>query len=221
MVHISFFHWICNILTLLTPLAVFEMRNGTIYTGVALNLLTIVAGLQYCLAGLIFYPDTGVLGLSGIAFLFMSYMAYQESKFKPIFYTWHFNNMELKIYTLYLPFFVALFFMILFPSSSLPGHVTGILTGYLYSYGYLNKLFPPSDILTAIEKKASPLINLIDKIVKFYKEDECVAIRTSNEYTPMLNGGSDIEQGPATPAATTSATFLNETRVLGSRDSAA
>lgn len=61
------------------PLAVFETRNGTIHTGVTLNLLTVIAALQYCIVGLIFYPNTGVIGLSGIAFLLMSYMAYHES----------------------------------------------------------------------------------------------------------------------------------------------
>lgn len=222
MVHTNFFHWICNIFTLLTPLAIFEMRNGTIHTGVTLNLLTVVAGLQYCLAGLLFYPNTGVVGLSGIAFLFMSYMAYQESKFKPIFYTWHFNNMELKIYTIYLPFFIALFFMVLFPSSSFPGHVTGILTGYLLALGYLNKLYPPSHILVSIEKKVSSLINLLGKIVTFYKEDECLILRNNNEYTPMLNQGADIEQGMSNNSGSSnSATFQSETRVLGTRDSTA
>ena len=36
------------------PLAVFETRNGTIHTGVTLNLLTVIAALQYCIVGLIF-----------------------------------------------------------------------------------------------------------------------------------------------------------------------
>ncbi|KAL6450424.1 RBD2 Rhomboid protein 2 [Candida maltosa Xu316] len=215
MVHVNFFHWICNIITLAPPLAIFEMRNGTVYSGVTLNLLTVIAGLQYCLVGMFLYPNTGVVGLSGIAFSIMAYMAYQESKFKPIFYIIKISSAwELKIYTLYVPFLIAIVFMIFFPSSSLPGHLTGITTGYLLSYGYLNIIYPPSRILIAIEQKISGLINLLNKIVTWYKEDESVQQRdsVSDTYIPLFSQSVDIEESGnnSTPAR-----YVNETRILG------
>lgn len=216
--HVNFFHWICNIFTLATPLAVFETRNGTIHTGITLNLLTVIAALQYCIVGLIFYPNTGVIGLSGIAFLLMSYMAYHESKFKPIVHTFHISNsLEIKLYTLYVPFILAIVFMIVFPSSSLPGHLFGITTGYLLSYGYIDKLYPPSKVITTIENKLSSLINFLQLIVTFYKEEDSLVTRGSVGYKPLFD--QDIEHGAANAPSHGSSTFVGETRVLGTRES--
>ena len=117
----------------------------------------------------------------------MSYMAYHESKFRPIMHTFHLSNsLEIKLYTLYVPFVVAIVFMILFPSSSLPGHLFGITTGYLLSYGYIDKLYPPSKVITTIENKLSSLINFLELIVTFYKEEESLVTRGSVGYKPLL-----------------------------------
>ncbi|KAI5959773.1 RBD2 [Candida pseudojiufengensis] len=227
LIHVSYLHWLLNIMALFTPLAMFEKRHGTIYTGITLNLLTVIAALQYCIVGLWLYPETGVLGLSGIVFSFMSFMAYHEYQYKPILTTIQLGGYDIKIYTLSIPFLAALIFFIIFPSSSLPGHIFGITTGYLLAYGLISKLYPPSHILSKIEKTLEKGISKLEPLVTYFKEDDAVTIRGVT-YIPLLSEedievGSGRTRGTSTsiagglqpPQATRSASYVRESRVLG------
>ncbi|KAI5950357.1 RBD2 [Candida jiufengensis] len=230
LIHVNYLHWFLNILALFTPLAIFEKRHGTIHTGITLNLLTVIAAIQYCVVGLWLYPETGVLGLSGIVFSFLAFMAYQEHQYKPILTNFQLGGYDIKIYTLLSPFLFAALFFIIFPSSSLPGHIFGITTGYLLAYGYINKLYPPSNILLKIEKFLAKGISKLEPLVTYYKEDEAINIR-GVKYTPILVE-EDIESGTSNngrtrgtstsigantqpPQATRSASYVRESRVLG------
>ncbi|EDK46871.1 rhomboid protein 2 [Lodderomyces elongisporus NRRL YB-4239] len=235
LVHIGYLHWLFNILSIFTPLALFEKRHGTVYTGITLNLLTVIAAVQYCIVGLVFYPETGVAGLSGIAFSFFAYMAYQEHKFKPVMESFNIGSVEIKIYTLSIPFIVALVFMIIFPASSLPGHLAGISTGFLLAMGYINKLYPPSSVILKIEQWVAPGINLLGPIVTYYKEEDALHVRNVG-YTPLLvddieslatassssgitsvGGNVQASSGLAVPPtrASRSSSYVRESRVLG------
>lgn len=213
--HQNIFHWIFNIVSLVSPLNHFEKSHGTVYTGVTLNLLTVVAGLQYCIVGLFLYRHTYVIGLSGIVFLFMSYYAFKEHEFKPILYQYQYNGRNLVLQTKYLPFVSLILCLILFPGSSFWGHLAGISTGYLLAMGYLNVLYPPLKAIVFIESKLTSLIKLLDGIVNYIPEEEAINLR-SVSYTPIF--GVDIEGANATTSSVDSsghAGFRGEGHVLG------
>ncbi|CCG24991.1 Rbd2 protein [Candida orthopsilosis Co 90-125] len=218
LIHVGYLHWLLNICAIFTPLAMYEKRHGTVYTGITLNLLTVIAALQYCIVGLFFYPETGVVGLSGVGFSFIAYMAYKEHQYKPVLETFNIGSREIKIYTLAAPFIAAVVCLIVFPASSLPGHLAGISTGFLLAKGYINKLFPPSSIILKIENFVAPGIALIDQIVSYHKEEDAVHVR-SVQYAPILAEG-DAEASSATtsvvqPQPTRSSSYIRETHVLG------
>lgn len=219
LVHVGYLHWFVNICTIYTPLALFEKRHGTVYTGITLNLLTVIAALQYCIVGLFLYPETGVVGLSGVAFSFIAYTAYKEHQYKPVLETFEIGSREVKIYTLAAPFIAAIVCLIVFPASSLPGHLAGISTGFLLAKGYINKLFPPSSIILKIESFVAPGIALIGQIVYYHREEDAVNVR-GVQYEPLFAEG-DVESSSAAtssiaqPEPTRSSSYVRETRVLG------
>ncbi|CAD1812814.1 unnamed protein product [Candida parapsilosis] len=220
LIHVGYLHWFINICAIFTPLAMFEKRHGTVYTGITLNLLTVIAALQYCIVGLFLYPDTGVIGLSGIGFSFIAYMAYKEHQYKPVLDSFKIGSREIKIYTLATPFIAAIFCLIVFPASSLPGHLAGISTGFLLAKGYINKLYPPSSIILKIEKFVAPGIALIGQIVFYHKEEEAVHVR-GVQYEPLfaetdaesLSASTSVAQPQPQPTRSTS--YIRETHVLG------
>ncbi|KAI5965126.1 RBD2 [Candida theae] len=219
MIHVGYLHWFLNICAIYTPLSIYEKRHGTVYTGITLNLLTVIAALQYCIVGSFLYPETGVVGLSGIAFSFLAYMAYKEHQYKPVLETFNIASREIKIYTLATPFIAAVACLIVFPASSLPGHLAGISTGFLLAKGYIAKLFPPSSVILKIESFVAPGIAFIGQIVSYYKEEDAVNGR-GVQYEPLF-GQVDAEASSATtsiaqPQPTRSSSYIRETHVLGS-----
>ncbi|CAK9442223.1 uncharacterized protein LODBEIA_P59660 [Lodderomyces beijingensis] len=213
--HVNYFHWLVNMVALVTPLALYERRHGTVYTGITLNLLTVVAALQYCVLGLVLYPDTGVIGLSGIIFSFMSYMAYQEHKYKPVVETFHVAGREFKLYTLAVPVIAAFVCLVLVPGSSFFGHLAGISTGYLLGMGYIQKLFPPSSVILKIEQWVAPGISLLGPLVTYHREEDATNVR-SVQYTPLFS--QDVESSGVSrdaPPTSRSSSYVSETRILG------
>lgn len=215
LIHNSFFHWLLNVCSIATPLAMFEQLHGTLYTGITLNLLTVVAAVQYCLVGMVLFPDVGVLGLSGIAFLLFSYLAYKEHQHNPIIKCFHVGAYEVKVYAIAVPFIFALLFIVLIPGSSFFGHLAGITTGYLLALGYLKVLYPPSRVLLFIEDKLGRGIDLLAPLVTYHKEKDAVHIRSAQYSLFFIN---DIELAGSSSTATASTTFLSETRVLGTSE---
>lgn len=188
--HQGLFHWLFNIIALFTPLAMFERAHGTVYTGITLNLLAVVAGLQYCILGVFLYPETHVIGLSGVVFSFMSFYAYKEHQVQPVLYTFKFQGREHSIPTLYSPIFFLFVTSILLPGSSFFGHLAGMSTGYLLAMDYLRILYPPSKVVLFIEKKLSTPISCLQSVVTYYTEAEAVEFRGVS-YNPILSQGPE------------------------------
>lgn len=188
--HKNIIHWVLNITSLGYLLNNFEKNHGTIYTGITLNLLTVIAGLQYCLLGSFLFQNTHVMGLSGLVFSFMTFYAVKESEFKPILYQFKVNTTEIIIPTKYSPFIWLFVIALIIPGSSFFGHLTGITTGYLLVYKKINFLYPSSKIILFIEKKVAFLIVFLKKIVNFVTEEDGVNLRTVN-YVPFLS--TDLE----------------------------
>ncbi|CUM66070.1 uncharacterized protein PRCAT00003724001 [Priceomyces carsonii] len=185
-VHQGLLHWLFNAVGLFPLISMFERTHGTVYTGITLNLLAVTAGLQYCIVGLLLYPNTHIIGISGIIFLFISYFAYKEYQFRPYIYSFQLSGREVKIPTLYSPFAALIICKILIPSSSFFGHLAGISSGFLLGHGYLRILYPPSKVILYIESKVSRGILSLEGLVTYYPETEAINTRGVS-YNPILS----------------------------------
>ncbi|CAI5760138.1 unnamed protein product [Candida verbasci] len=215
LIHQNYTHWLLNSLAISSPLALFEKKFGTVHTGITLNLLAVITALQYCMVGLVLYPNTAAIGSSSLVFSFMTYFAYQEQRYKPIIYTFHLSpTSKIDIKPIHTPFIFLFVCFIIFPQSSFFGHFFGITSGYLLSKGYINKLYPPSNILIKIEEKINPIIVMLNPLVNWYKEEDAQHIRNV-DYIPLF--GTDIEAANNAVGSTTSnqPPSFNEVRVLG------
>jgi len=56
-----------------------------------------------------------------------------------------------RVPTKFYPWALLILFQIIMPGVSFLGHLAGMLAGYLYVFGYLNKLMLPASILNGIE----------------------------------------------------------------------
>jgi membrane associated rhomboid family serine protease len=213
--HRGFTHWLLNVVGLFSPLAIFERTNGTVFTGVTLNVLAVTAGLQFCIVGKLLYPNTQVIGLSGVVFLFMSFMAYKEHHTTPVIYTFKYQGSEVSIPTLYSPFIFLIVCMVLIPGSSFWGHLAGISSGYLLALGYIKFLYPPLKAILFIERKLQTPINALRSLVVYYKEEEAIEQRGVS-YNPLLSSDpeSALNDIPVTTGARTNS-FAGEGQVLG------
>ncbi|KAK6454271.1 uncharacterized protein RJT20DRAFT_57488 [Scheffersomyces xylosifermentans] len=212
--HIGLFHWLLNILSIFTPMAIFERTHGTVYTGITLNVIAVVAAIQFSLVGIFLYPQGHVVGLSGYAFTFFAWLAYKEHENQPKFVLYRNEGREVSIPTIIAPVVFLFLCALLIPGSSFWGHLFGLTTGYLLGMDYLKVLYPPSKVILWIESKVGFLISKLDGIVVYYKEEDAVHARGVS-YTPILS--EDIES--ATTAVNTEdgsdATFRGEGHVLG------
>jgi len=85
------------------------------------------------------------IGFSGIIFaLLVVNIGQTQSRTTSIF---GFFNVPTKLY----PWALLVIFQLLMPGVSFLGHLSGILVGYLYTYGFLNKLLLPTSVLNGIE----------------------------------------------------------------------
>lgn len=192
LVHMSFAHIFFNTLGLFPLLCMFEANHGTIYTGVILNISAVICGVFYCILGKFFYPNVSVGGASGWCFTFFAYYAVKESAASHILNEANdqapFLGIKHSLPTLLSPIFSLVAIAFLIPGSSFWGHFFGMLFGYLMGFkeNWIEKITPPSWIISKIEKWLNFLIVLIRKIiiVTYYKEDE---VTRGGEYISYAN----------------------------------
>lgn len=207
--HLSFLHLFFNVLSIVTVLSNFEKRNGTVYSGVILNLLTVSTGLVYSIVGFLFYPEMKVLGASALVFSFLGWFAYHESLINATYII----TPTITIPTIYTPIIPLILMKIIVPGSSLLGHAYGLLMGYVLALGYFKILIPKSSIIEWIEVKANKLIELIPSFVKYYREEDAKYVR-EGEYFSLSDADQHVvsvggdEAGNTTP-------FQGQGRVLG------
>ncbi|EGV65746.1 hypothetical protein CANTEDRAFT_112606 [Yamadazyma tenuis ATCC 10573] len=212
--HTGFTHYLVNILAIAAPMCHFERAHGTVHTGITLNLLAVTAGLQYCLLGSFLYPNTRVIGLSGIIFSFVTYFAVKEHEFQPVSFRFPLNGTDISLPTKYSPFVSLAIVTVIFPGSSFFGHLAGISSGYLLAYGKLNILYPPSSIIVAIENKLAGLIKLLDGLVDFVGEQEAINLRYV-AYSPIFSSDPETVAISSSTDTTAHTTFRSEGHVLG------
>lgn len=181
LIHVNLLHLFFNIWALAPLLAVFESTNGTVRTGIVLNVLAVVTGVSYSILGMIFFPNASVAGASAWVFSFLGYYAYHDYRRVPV---WHIaNNFNLPTWAT--PLFALAITTILVPSSSFMGHVLGLGAGYAMALGYLDVLIEPSTkVVEWIESKLSQPISMIPAVFKYHREvsarDTRGAFRDSN-----------------------------------------
>lgn len=184
--HKDIIHWALNIFALWTPLSIYERTHGTVNTGITLNLLAVVTGLQFSLVGYFLFPEMHVVGLSGVVFLFLAFTAYKEHFLTPVIYTLRVQGREVLIPTLYSPLLFVIVCAILLPASSIWGHLFGVFAGYLLGMDRLAFMFPPLKVVLWIEDKLSGAIGLLDGLVLFIREVDAVSIRGFS-YAPIFS----------------------------------
>ncbi|GEQ72825.1 hypothetical protein JCM33374_g6513 [Metschnikowia sp. JCM 33374] len=196
--HANLVHLAFNLIALFPLISRFEKANGTVNTGITLNLLAMATALPYCVVGLLLFPVSGVAGLSGICFSFLTYYCHKERESTPVLYRFTVSQREIVIHTKYFPFINLIIIAVLVPSTSFFGHLAGIGAGYLLALGYLKFLYPPSKVVLFIEGKLAPGINHLKKIVDFISEEDAVAERGVS-YTPLFS--TDLESAVPTVQA--------------------
>lgn len=156
--HESFLHWFFAVLVLFIPMANFEKSHGTVYTGIVLNVLTVVSGLQYCIVGYFMYPVSAVVGLSGAAVFFATYMAYEGLGNVPLKYTFEISDLttrgKLPTYLL-LPYLILLFYLPVATASLIWLNFASIVSGCLLVTKKISYLTPPQKVIVFLDLPAN------------------------------------------------------------------
>lgn len=192
LLHVGLIHWALNVVSLFPLISDFERKNGTVHTGVTINLLAVVAGLQYCIFGSILFPNTKVIGLLGYVFLFITYYAFKEHTTTPE-HVVQIVGRQIRIQTIHIPFIILAITFILMPGSSLWGHLTAISAGFCLSRPEFKKLYPPSKVILFIEKKIGFLIEKLARFGVWYPEAEAIEARGIT-YIPMFTNDNNVAE---------------------------
>lgn len=193
--HLDIFHLVVNLVALYPLLSRYERAHGTVYTGITLNVLAVVTALQYCLVGLVLYPNEGAAGLLGIVFSLLMFFCYKEHFAFPVCYTFKVGGSEYLIPTLGFPFLNLIAVAIIVPQASFFGHLAGISAGYLLATDRLKLLFPALKIVLWIEKKLAPVISRLQLLVTYYKEEDAVNERGVT-YRPIFTSDPELGESP-------------------------
>ncbi|CDO56157.1 similar to Saccharomyces cerevisiae YPL246C RBD2 Possible rhomboid protease [Geotrichum candidum] len=227
MLHLNLLHLGLNLWAFVPLLSSFELSNGTVRTGVVLNVLATLTGLAYALIGLVFFPDASVLGSSAWVFSFMGYFTYLEQSAMPT--TSITGNFKIPTWTK--PFIVLIVTAIILPGSSFLGHLLGLVFGFLLAMGKLKFMVePPGKVILWIEKRIDFLIKLIQQKFYYVKEADAIEIRKGESQSIPLHAvgpsGSGAGAASRPAAATASASpkksgnpFQGQGNVLGNTDS--
>lgn len=183
--HVNLIHLFINLISLFPLIAAFEKVNGTVYTGITLNLLAVLTAIMYCIPGLLLYPSDGVAGLLAIFFSFLTYFCQKEHSLTPVIFLFKVANHDISIPTEYFQFVNLFFIAVLIPSTSFFGHLAGIGAGYLLAHDYLKVLYPPLKTLLFIEDKFSGGISKLKLLVSFVSEEDA-AVKRNGGYSPLL-----------------------------------
>lgn len=175
-VHFNVIHLVLNLIALAPLLCDFELRNGTVRTGIVLNVLAVFPGIVYCLVTLALKDSTAVAGASGWVFSLLAYTSYKQSTVSPTVAV----GGLFAVPTVALPLVVLLLTSLLLRGSSLLGHTIGLAFGYMLGLGFLNVLIEPTThVVEWIEKKLNVGIQFLAYIVRFVEEVEARELRAA------------------------------------------
>lgn len=223
MLHLNLLHLGLNLWAFVPLLGSFEASNGTVRTGVVLNVLATLTGLAYALISCVLFPESSVIGSSAWVFSFMGYFTYLEQSAMPTTSV----TADIKIPTWSKPFIVLIVTAIILPGSSFLGHLLGLIFGFMLAMGKLKFMVePPGKVILWIEKRIDFLIKLIPAQFYYIKEVDAIEIRKSEFQSIPLhtNGPSVGDTTGSVPASTAvpkkhTSPFQGQGNVLGSSSS--
>ncbi|ROW01800.1 hypothetical protein VPNG_07816 [Cytospora leucostoma] len=164
-VHLNFFHMIINVIAVTPFLERFESEFGTL-TSLALffgPFSTLPAALYMLFEKAILRSNNGVMGASVWFFLLLGAEAIRTYRTNP-----HFTIATYNIPTWITPLLLAFVISALVPSTSLLGHLCGLIVGYASGLGYLKFLSPPEKALRWIEGTFS----LMQRLPRYVSVDQ-------------------------------------------------
>lgn len=173
--HLSIVHLLVNLFSFIPLLGMYESVHGTVRTGIVLNVTAVLAGIPYCIIMIILSNDTAVAGASGWVFTWLAYFAWKQHEVHPKITL----AGRIPMLTWATPLIPLVLSAIIFPGSSLLGHVLGLLIGYIYGMGFIDVLIEPStNVVEWIESKITPVISFLSYIVTWVTEVEARQLRT-------------------------------------------
>ncbi|KAL2828956.1 Gaa1-like protein [Aspergillus cavernicola] len=164
-IHTGFFHAFINLLALVPLLERFEAEHGTL-TAIALfigPLSTFPAGIYLLIEKFVLHSNTSVAGASVWVFLLLGSESIRTFKSNP-----YFSLGNYKIPTWTSPLFACAVVWMLVSNTSVLGHLSAVLIGYLLGLGYLKVFVPPEKILRWIEGK----LNLLGRLPHYVSVDQ-------------------------------------------------
>ncbi|KAL2268126.1 hypothetical protein VTJ83DRAFT_2972 [Remersonia thermophila] len=149
--HMDVFHLIVNLIGVTPLLEKFERSYGTIPTvGLFIGpLSTLPAVLYVGLERYILHLNTWIVGASVWGFLIFGIEALQRNRSTPHLVVYG----QRTIPTWATPLAMVVVVAFLMPGSSALGHLCGVVVGYVFGMGYLNRLVPPDKVCRWIETK--------------------------------------------------------------------
>ncbi|KAK9470537.1 uncharacterized protein V1510DRAFT_383039 [Dipodascopsis tothii] len=173
--HAGVLHVLFNVLALVPVLSSFEEETGTVATSWLLFVFTLVPGLGLCLLSIVTggasagAPTTYTMGASGWVFTLMAYFAMKDYAIRPALYLT--NTVSVPTYLM--PVLTLAICTVVFPGSSLVGHVLGLAMGYAYA---LNKLAPVKLSQRAVQS-AETILGMYGatRVVPRFVSDEAAA----------------------------------------------
>ncbi|QUC19615.1 uncharacterized protein UV8b_03856 [Ustilaginoidea virens] len=165
LIHLNFVHTFLNLVALTPLMERFENEYGTL-TSLALFFgpLTTIPALFYVIIELgILRANNGIMGASMWVFLLLGMEAIRTYRSNPhlIIGTYH-------IPTWTTPLLMMFAVAALLPSTSLLGHLCGVIAGYICGLGYLKFLAPPEWALRWIETR----LNLLAVLPHYVSVDQ-------------------------------------------------
>jgi len=171
--HIGLIHLAMNMISYLPMATLMERKIGTFQFFYAHVLFTVLNSVLYVIIGKIFSLNSCGAGLSGIIFsiLVVDVSASKE----PTQSVLGLFSVPTSIY----PWVLLITMSVIMPDVSFVGHLCGIVSGYLYSFGLLNFIIPSYEKIAKIESSTwySKIINI-----------ECYITGTSTGVSPVFNG---------------------------------
>ncbi|CAN6617011.1 rhomboid-type serine protease 2 [Trichomonascus vanleenenianus] len=191
LMHLGLLHLIFNMWALYPLVLRFELNNGTVRTGIVLNLLAVLPGVVYGILGFIGIARANVVGSSGWIFSFFGFFTLKE--YRSGQKVWKItNNSALPTWSM--PVIALVVIAIIIPGSSFLGHLLGLLAGWAMEMGYMRALIEPSTkVVEFIETKLARAIALIPSQFKYITEVQARDIRAqSGQELPTIEGSGRL-----------------------------
>jgi len=177
--HIGLIHLVMNMISFLPMATTMERKIGSFQFCYAHLLFTLTNSILYLIISKVFSLNSCSAGLSGIIFSIL--VVDVSSSLEPTHPVLGLFSVPTAIY----PWVLLVTMSILLPDVSFVGHLCGIISGYLYTFGILNFIIPSYEKIARIESST-----WYSRIVTI----ECYVTGTSTGVSPVFDGNVSRER---------------------------